>query len=164
MIPGLINEAETDIAVSHKRLIACKALSAMTPTLQDGWDVYPYPTGCREILHAGLLDMESGKRFFRFRIGPGKQFRVPHGTNGNLILEYWRYPEKVDETTADTKELDNEPDAQECIPYYVAYGMLLYDDPARAQVMKQEYETRIAKLREEVWLEPGPILNRYRGE
>ena len=40
MIPGLINEAQMDIAISHKRLPAYKMLSELISQESAGWDVY----------------------------------------------------------------------------------------------------------------------------
>ena len=164
MIPGLVNEAQMDIAISHKRLPAYKMLSELVSQESAGWDVYDYPEDCWQIMQGGLLDPNHGNRFHEYRIGLGKQILVRHGTPDNLVLEYWRYPEAVTADTTDEAELDNTPDVHECLPYYVAYGMLLYDDAYRAQVFKAEFDQRISKLREEVWLESGVIPNVYQGE
>ena len=77
------------------------------------------------------------------------------------MLEYWRFPEEVDDKTTDDTELDNTPDVHECLVYYVAANLLIYDDPYRYTVFKNAYEERKARLREPVWLEPGPIRNVY---
>ena len=164
MIPGLVNEAQMDIAISHKRLPSYKMLSELDSDTSGDWDVYDYPENCWQIMQGGLLDPNHGNRFHEYRISLGKQILVRHGTPDNLVLEYWRYPEAVTADTTDETELDNTPDVHECLPYYVAYGMLLFDDAYRAQVFKAEFDQRISKLREEVWLESGVIPNVYQGE
>lgn len=164
MIPGLINAAAMEIATRHRRIPASAALSTLTKTASGEWDIYRLPEDCWQIMSSGLLDMDGRERFHAVRYRLDGTFCVPAGTDGSLILEYWRYPVRVTGTTADTAELDGTRETQECLPYYAAYGILLYDDPYRAQVMFGEYEKRIGKLTEPVWLEVQPISNRYRGE
>ncbi|MDO5445805.1 MAG: hypothetical protein Q4F31_09335 [Eubacteriales bacterium] len=163
MIPGLVNEAQMDIAISHKRIAASKALSDMTSTLSGGFDKYSWPSDCWQPFSNGLLDPLTLMRFPAVRYMPDC-FYVPSGTPGTYLFEYWRYPEAVSSATADATELDNTPDVHECLPYYVACGLLLYDDAYRAQEMRNEFLLRISKLREPLWLEPQPIINRYFGE
>ena len=86
-------------------------------------------------------------------------FRAPEG----MALEYWRYPERVSAQTADSVELDNTPDVHECLVFYVAAHLLSYDDAYRYTVFLNMYEERRKRLREPVWVEPGPIVDAYRG-
>ncbi|MDO5445952.1 MAG: hypothetical protein Q4F31_10080 [Eubacteriales bacterium] len=167
MIPGLVNEAQMDIATSERRIPKTVRLNELEHSPSGVWEVYSLPDDCWQMMLGGLLrlDTRNPTRFAGYMVGLGKKLYLPSAmSTADFLLEYWRYPQTVTDDTPDDTELDNEPETHECIVYYVAYGMLLYDDPYRAQVFKTEYEQRIAKLREEIWLEPQPIINRYNGE
>ena len=68
----------------------------------------------------------------------------------------------IDSLTSDSKELDNTPDVHECLVFYVAAHLLAYDDAYRYTVFLNMYEERRKRLREPVWIEPGPIEDVYR--
>ena len=162
MIPGLINEAEMDIATTVRRIPAQKALSDLHCVPGDREDIYLLPRDCYLPVTGGLIEERRPERFSGFRFVGRNKISVPHGLGEYLILEYFRYPRKLHQSVHDGCRLDNDPAVHECIPYYVAYGLLLYDDAYRAQVFKNEYEQRKFRLREPVWLEAGAIKNVYR--
>lgn len=164
MIPGLLNEAQTEIATSHKRIYAQKALSDFSePSDFGSFLEYAYPADCFEPFTNGLFETRTLMRHMPARYTP-QSFLMPQTFPDGLVFEYWRYPEAVSSATADSTELDNTLDVHECLPYYVASRLLLYDDAYRAETLMDEYRQRVAKLRVAVWLEPQPILNRYSGE
>ena len=69
----------------------------------------------------------------------------------------------VSANTGDSIELDNTPDVHQCLVYYVAANLLVYDDAYRFTVFMNEYKERMSRLKEPVWIEPGPIEDVYRG-
>ena len=112
----------------------------------------------------GLLYKHSKRydRFFGYRLlAGGRVLELPARLGDEFAVEYWRYPELVDDDTDEDQELDNTPDVHECIVYYVASYLLLYDDPYRAKIFKDQYTERLARLKEPVWAEPQPIHNVY---
>ena len=164
MIPGLINTAATEIATFHKRIPATKPLSALTKTTTGDYDVYSLPSDCVTMMDGGLrLPVKAGRYHDYFR-GVDNTIWVPKGTRNDFLLEYWRYPADVSSQTADSTELDNTKDTHECIPYYAASRILLYDDAYRSAELMNEYREKIGKLKEPVWLESGVIANVYQGE
>ena len=161
MIPGLANSAEMEIATTVRRIPAEKKLSSLTVTHETYCDVYALPDDCWQVMHGGLLCPDRIHRFREYRVMLDGSLRVGRNTDPDLILEYWRYPDTVGASTADTVELDNTPDAHEAIVFYVAAGRLTYDDAYRAQMFRNEYELRKKSLKEPVWLEVGHIVNCY---
>ena len=149
MIPGLVNNGQMDIATSIKRIPAMVMLSELESE----------QVGER----GGLLFPKSWRyeRFFGYRIIAGKLELPWHAPEG-MALEYWRYPERVSAQTADSVELDNTPDVHECLVFYVAAHLLAYDDAYRYTTFLNMYEERISRLKEPVWIEPGPIEDVYR--
>ena len=161
MIPGLVNEAQMDIATTVRRIPARKELSRMHCHAGDQADIYSLPRDCYLPMTGGLIDDRCPERYFGYRFMGRQKIAVPHRTGEHLTLEYFRYPRKLPDSAPDSARLDNDSAVHECLPYYVAYGLLLYDDAYRAQVFKNEYELRKARLREPLWLEPGAIHNYY---
>lgn len=172
MIPGLVNAAQMQIASRELRIPRVRSVSELTHERVGDWEVYSLPEDCWQLMSGGLLNISRDgcrngvrERYAGFRIGLGKKLCLPPGFPAeNYLLEYWRYPLRVTADTPDETELDNEPEAQECLPYYVAYGILLYDDPYRAQNFRAEFETRVSRLREQLWLEEEPVRDVYHSD
>ena len=164
MIPGLVNQAEMDIATTVKRIPAVKMLSDMSHHPFGRKEHYLLPEDCWMPMLGGLLfDGPCDNRFFGYRVLlGGKVIEAPPELADRLALEYFRYPERVTETTTDSTELDNTPDVHECLVFYVAAHLLEYDDAYRAAIFKNEYTERISRLKEPIWLEAGIIKDAYR--
>lgn len=165
MIPGLVNEAQIEIATTVKRIPAKCAVSGLTHTTSGNNEIYALPSDCFLPMQGGLL-ISTGhrsERYMGYRVITGNSIELPAGIADRLTLEYWRYPASVSANTADSLELDNTPDVHECLPFYAAAFMVLYDDSYRYSVFYNEYEKRLSRLRETVWLEPGIIHDRYSG-
>ena len=162
MIPGLVNNGQYDIATGRKRLAAMASLDELETVEVAGKTLFKLPADCWLPFVGGLLCGRSRRyeRYFQYRFIAGC-IELSRCAPDGLILEYWRYPHEVDEETPDDTELDNTPDVHECLVYYVAAHLLIYDDPYRYTVFKNAYEERKARLREAVWLEPQPIINLY---
>jgi hypothetical protein len=163
MIPGLVNNGQMDIATSVKRLPAIVLLEELELEQVGERILYKLPDDCWLPLPSGLLLERSRRyeRFFGYRFISGK-IELPCHHPPDLALEYWRYPERVSSETGDDVELDNTPDVHECLVFYVAAHLLAYDDAYRYTVFLNMYEERISRLREPVWIEPGPIEDVYR--
>ena len=138
MIPGLVNNGQMDIATSVKRIPAIVLLNDLEQEQVGDRILYKLPDDC-------WLKIE-----------------LPCHHPPDLTLEYWRYPERVSIETEDSAELDNTPDVHECLVFYAAAHLLAYDDAYRYTVFLNMYEERIIRLREPVWIEPGPIEDVYR--
>lgn len=66
---------------------------------------------------------------------------------GTAEVEYFRYPEKITETTKDSFELELSPDALEIMPYGVAADLLKSDVSNNyGQVYAQRYESMLTRL------------------
>lgn len=165
MMPGLVNAAQFEIATTVRRIPETVMLSSITPATFGAFDKYALPTDCWQIMQGGLMDIDTGGRFHDFKVALDGSLLFRSGTDvSRLALEYWRYPNILPYSLADSVDLDNTKEVQEAIVYYVAAGLIEYDDGYRAEVFRNEYEKKKALLREPLWLEPQPILNRYMGE
>ncbi|MBQ3374750.1 MAG: hypothetical protein IJG40_16625 [Oscillospiraceae bacterium] len=163
MIPGLVNNGQTDIATSVKRIPAMAFLIDLEQEEVGNRVLYKLPSDCWLPFTGGLLFPESRsyERYFGYRFIGGR-IELPFHAPSGLALEYWRYPETVSSGTPDSEELDNAPDVHECLVFYVAAHLLAYDDAYRYTVFLNMYEERRKRLREPVWIEPCPIEDVYR--
>jgi hypothetical protein len=66
--------------------------------------------------------------------------------SGNISINYFKYPTSITTETAETTELENTPDAQELIPYYVAGHVYLEDNITIGTMLLNEYENKLSKL------------------
>ena len=162
MIPGLVNNGQMDIATSTKRIPAMAYLADLDYEEREGKYYYTLPEDCWMPFTGGLVFEDSRRydRFFRYRF-VNREIELREEAPDGLVLEYWRFPEMIDENTSDRTELDNTPDVHQCLVYYVAANLLVYDDAYRYTTFLNEYKLRMARLKEPVWLEPGPIEDVY---
>ena len=162
MIPGLVNNGQMDIATSVKRIPAMEFLEDLEQEQAEERVLYKLPADCWLPFPGGLVFPKSRRyeRFFGYRFLGGK-IELPGCAPPGLALEYWRYPERVSAETSDETVLDNTPDVHECLVFYVAAHLLVYDDAYRSSVFLNSYDERVKHLREPVWIEPGPIENVY---
>ena len=163
MIPGLVNNGQMDIATSVKRIPAMVPFNELESEQVEERVLYKLPSDCWLPFPGGLLFSHSCRyeRYFGYRMIAGR-IELPFHAPSGLALEYWRYPERVSADTPDGTELDNTPDVHECLVFYVAAHLLAYDDAYRYTVFLNMYEDRRKRLKEPVWLEPGPIEDVYR--
>lgn len=84
--------------------------------------------------------------------------------SGEWVVQYYRYPRPIrqDSPLAATL-LDNTPEAQMCVPYYVASHLIMQDNPYIGQVLMNEFETKLSRLGESVQAEFNPIEDAYGG-
>ena len=148
MIPGLVNSAQMDIATSVKRIRAKKALNQCTHTHSGGKYFYDFPPDCWLPFTGGMYMEFAGRyeRFFAYRFVADK-IELPCEAPEGLYLEYWRFPAMINVNTPDSTELDNTPDVHQCLVYFAAANLLVYDDAYRFTVFMNEYKERMSRLR-----------------
>lgn len=142
-IPGLINTALLDIATTRKFIPAMCKLSDLQCT-EFGPDAYYYemPADCWQ-KGADFLIIPGFRRdrFKEYR-NYGKGFVVRRGMEDKLMVEYWRYPERLNDNPSDKVVLDSDEDACEAMIFYVASELLRYDDAFRYASLYNEWITR----------------------
>lgn len=90
-----------------------------------------------------------------------KTLIVDASTVGEWKVDYFRYPIKVAQDAPLTTELDNVPEAQMCIPYYVATHLVYQDDPERSRQLRNEFEVRLSRIQDEIQTEVTGIEDVY---
>lgn len=168
-IPRLINDAQTYVATTVKKIPATFALDHPTGKIGE-FDVYTMPANFWTLMAGGLLhggrDPFTGQhtlvRFNGFRLIGGNQICVPHGMKG-LVAEYYRFPDMLEDEPEDDTELDNTLEVQTAIPYYVAAQLVLYDDYFRYSALFNSWEARLARITEPMFTEVHLVEDVYGG-
>ena len=168
-MPGLINDALTEICTTVRKI---EAQLALTPELAEDETEREY----RFHMPADFYQFKSGAHFIQWR---GQQVRnwaydyrgqdaivlpkelVEHG---EPVLVYYRYPnllDEDDENIAPSTALDSTADVHRVIPYYVAGTLALHDDPFLASTLLNAYEDKLAKLQRDVATTTLPTTDVY---
>lgn len=72
-----------------------------------------------------------------------------------------RKPRELCPNPPDGKRIMLISEAAACIPYYIAAQLVLYDDAARAQVLSNEFQLRLARIRLPLIAVEKPIKEVY---
>lgn len=156
MIPALVNDGMMYIATTVKKIPAMAPLWSLNKNDSDpNFDVYFLPDDCFEMMNGGLVlphkkndfDEIANRVHHVYRLYGGNQLWLPKGKGDNLYLEYWRYPKQFSDNPDDNEELDNTPDTQAIIPYWVAAQAVMYDDPFRHATLYNMWTDRLNNLK-----------------
>lgn len=171
-IPGLINAAQMDLATTSKKIPASVMLGEMEFTDMGESRIYKLPADMWQRRGSGILvpasrDLrEQGLVYRRFNqckdLGRDR-IVLPKGLPEDSILEYWRYPIRLSAEPVDTDELDNVPEAQEAVPYYVAAHIVIWDDPFLYASFYNEYAEKKMQMMELPTTEPSVVEDVYGG-
>lgn len=166
-IPGLVNDAMLYIATTAKRIPAVREINlrdgaAGGADVAHGMYEIPLPNDLYQMKPSGLLRLYQGRteRWTRFR-RVGRRLYLPGDVKGIFLLEYYRYPERLEAEPAEDEELDGLVDAQAAVPYYVAAHLALHDDPTVRDALMDEFEARLSRLSEEQYMEAGVVTDVY---
>ena len=169
-IPGLINAAQMDIATTTKPIPAEVTLGELSREEKNGNYIYTLPVDMWQRRGSGLiipmpyLRHFQGLRFNRYnrmRMIGREKLILTELLPDDTILEYYRYPIRLSTKPADTDLLDNVPEAQECIPLYVAAHVVMYDDAFLYATLQNEYTAKKESLRELAHTEIDAVQDVY---
>lgn len=163
-IPALVNDAMVYIATTAKRILATYDIVLADMFENHGMYEIPLPSDCYQISPRGFIRFIDGdiERCAPYR-RVGSNLYLPLDSEGDYALEYYRYPQRLEDNPDDDDELDNRVDAQYAIPYYVAAHLALHDDPGARDVLMSEFETRLSRLCEEQYVEQVGVMDVYGG-
>lgn len=158
-IPGLINAAEMDLATTVKKIPAVISLDELIYTESSGWRMYTLPSDAWQRKSSGLLipNREGWRRFNQVKdLGRG-QILIPSSVPGDALLEYYRYPARLGPNPEDNVALDNVPEAQDAIPYYVGAMLCIQDDAFLYASLYNTYQEKKSQMTELVTTEPTTV-------
>lgn len=167
-IPSLVNAAQMDIATTAKKIPVAIMLSDLDCEEQNGSYIYTLPTDMYQRRGSGLLvpvdvrGHELGyERFNQLRMVGRDRIIIRCRLPADTMLEYYRYPTRLSAAPADEEELDNVPEAQEAVPYYVAAHLVMQDDAFRYATLFNEYSAKKDSMMDLPTTEPSAIQDVY---
>jgi len=162
-IPHLANDAQNYIATVAKYIPEMVSISELDSTTAGKNTIYTMPTDFLSFRGTGVLDLgrEDLPRVPFLRVLGRNKFVIPTAGEDNRIVEYNRYPRQLSADPADSDELDNTPDAQDVVPFYVASYLVMGDDAYQHAALHNDFETKLSRLVDQVIIEPSRVVDAY---
>ena len=161
-IPKLLDDGQMYIATTSGHIRAVTALKSLSRTELGGWWVYRLPRDCWQVC-GGLLrsDGPALHRYHKHRMVGDNGIAVPKELDGELVLEYYRYPMLLGDDPREDAELDNTAEAQMALPYYAAAHLVMQDNAFAYASLYNEFEAKLARLGKNAQAEVGIVEDAY---
>lgn len=150
-IPSLLNDAQVYVATGPGKMRTITALDSLERKAMGAWYAYELPEDCWQVCSSGLIrtDGEQLHRYSKYSLLGSNAIAVPKTLDGEMLLEYFRYPALLSETPRDEDPLDNTLEAQMALPYYAAALLVMADDSFVYSALMNEFEAKLARMREQ---------------
>ena len=144
-LPFLYNLAYKELAQT-KKIIATKTYSEITEeNKEDRYTSYSLPSDLYQIKNIFVQDSDNKQINADYYIVNNKIY-INDNTPGNTILEYYKYPQEINEETEDGFYLELDNDAQSLLPYKVADDILKTDPSSDYTAFATEYQRKLQAL------------------
>ena len=144
-LPFLYNLAYQELAQT-KKIIATKTYSEIADeNKEDGYTAYSLPSDLYQIKNVFAQD-SNNKQINTDYYTVGNKIYINDNTPGNTILEYYKYPQEINEETEDDFYLELDNDAQSLLPYKVADDILKTDPSSDYTAFATEYQRKLQAL------------------
>lgn len=144
-LPFLYNLAYKELAMT-KKIIATKTYSEIPDEQQsDRYTSYSLPSDLYQIKNIILLDEDNRPSNADYYTVQNKIY-INDNSKGNTVLEYYRYPQEINEETTDDFYLEIDEDAQGILPYKVADDILKTDPSSDYTAFATEYQRKLQIL------------------
>ena len=149
-IPKLLDDAQVHIATTAGKIRAITALSSMPRSRMGEWILYQLPEDCWQVCSGGIIRTDGPQlhRYSKYKLLGENGIAVPGTLDGELMLEYYRYPALLGSDPAETDPLDNTPQAQMALPYYAAAMLVLQDNAFAYSALMNEFESKLSRIGE----------------
>ncbi len=144
-LPFLYNLAYKELAMT-KKIIASKTYSEISDEQKnDRYTSYSLPSDLYQIKNVILLDEDNKPQNADYYTIQNKIY-INDNSKGNTVLEYYRYPQEINEETTDDFYLEIDEDAQAILPYKVADDILKTDPSSDYTAFATEYQRKLQIL------------------
>jgi len=162
-IPSLVNDAVMEISTTARKIPTTLRLGEL-PWVDLGREVeYKLPEDFYQFVSGSVVRTVDGRTLHtnictqRER----KYLRVPKEEAGDYEVSYYRYPQLLPDSPADTDVLDNEPETHYAVPFYVAAHLVAHDEAFLYQAFYNKYEDKLAKMGPGVSAEVRGVADSY---
>lgn len=144
-LPFLYNLAYQELAQT-KKIIATKTYNEIADeNKEDRYTSYSLPSDIYQIKNVFAQDNHNKQINADYYIVNNKIY-INDDTPGNTILEYYKYPQEINEETEDDFYLELDNDAQSLLPYKVADDILKTDPSSDYTAFATEYQRKLQTL------------------
>ena len=144
-LPFLYNIAYKELAMT-KKIVATKTYSEIPDEQkQDRYTPYSLPSDLYQIKNIMVLDEDNKPSNADYYTVQNKIY-INDNSKGNTVLEYYRYPQEINEETTDDFYLEIDEDAQGILPYKVADDILKTDPSSDYTAFATEYQRKLQIL------------------
>ena len=162
-IPKLLDDAQVLVATGAGKIRTITALESLTRKSVGAWVLYELPKDCWQVCSGGLIraDGEQLHRYSKYRLLGDNGLAVPKTLDGEMMLEYFRYPALLGDAPQDNTPLDNTVEAQMAIPYYAAALLVMQDDRFAYSALMNEFEAKLSRMGERLQAQITIIEDAY---
>ena len=162
-IPKLLDDAQIYVATNSGKIRTLTDMDSLTKKNMGAWTLYELPEDCWQVCSGGLIRANGPQlhRYSRYRLLGDNGIAVPKELDGELLLEYFRYPALLGGDPAEGVNLDNTPEAQMALPYYAAAHMVMQDDAFAYSALMNEFEAKLARMGERRQAEIAAVEDAY---
>jgi len=162
-IPKLLDDAQIYVATGSGKIRTITNTASLPRKPMGAWVFYQLPEDCWQVCSGGLIRTDGPQlhRYSRYRLLGDNGIAVPKELDGELMLEYFRYPALLGDDPVDTTPLDNTREAQMALPYYVAAHLVMQDDAFAYSALMNEFEAKLARMGERLQAELTIVEDAY---
>ena len=144
-LPFLYQLAYQELAMT-KKIIATKLYNEIPDeNKKDKYTSYSLPADLYQIKNVYALDKNNNPITAEYYT-INKKIYLNDNIPGSTILEYYKYPQDINEETMDDFYLELDNDAQALLPYKVADDILKTDPSADYTAFATEYQRKLQLL------------------
>lgn len=162
-IPKLLNDAQVYVATNAGKIRTVTDLKSLSRNRVGSWYIYRLPEDCWQVSSGGLIRTDGPvmQRYHRYHLMGDNGIAVPDELDGDMMLEYYRYPALLSQEPRNEDPLDNTIEAQMALPYYVAAHLVMQDDAFAYATLYNEFESKLARLGERLQTELNVVEDAY---
>lgn len=157
-LPHLFDLAYQELA-QNKKIVDTKLYPEKEEKV-DKYTAYTLPSDLYQIKNVFMIDGNNKKgNVDYYTLGKNKIY-INDNTEGQTVLEYYKFPQNINEETEDDFYLEIEQDAQSVLVYKVAGDILKTDPSADYTAFATEYQ-RVLQLLDNRKNVPSVVLKEY---
>ncbi len=160
-LPHLFDLAYQELA-QNKKIIATKFYPEKEEK-EDKYTSYTLPSDLYQIKNVFMIDENNKKGNVDYYTFGKNKIYINDNTQGQTVLEYYKFPQNINEETENDFYLELDQDAQSVLVYKVASDILKTDPSADYTAFATEYQ-RVLQLLDNRKNVPSVSLREYEEE
>ena len=145
-LPHLFDLAYNELA-QNKKIVATKIYQEKSDEeKEDKYTAYTLPSDMYQIKNVFMLDNNNKRCNADYYVLGSNKIYINDNSKGKTVLEYYKYPQTINEETEDDFYLEIDQDAQSILPYKVADDILKTDPSADYTAFATEFQRKLQLL------------------